>query len=97
MNTDLSHPLRSQIVQSLGLTSITVGISLLSNIPIELYYNFVIEQRHGFNKMTYGLYIIDTIKQTLLTAVIGLPFLAGFLSILDWGGNNFIPYLMAFL
>jgi STE24 endopeptidase len=41
-------------------------ISGLVDLPLSLYSQFVIEARHGFNRMTLGLFIADLIKQTLL-------------------------------
>lgn len=35
---------------------------MVSGLPWSLYRTFVIEERHGFNKQTLGLYISDTIK-----------------------------------
>lgn len=40
---------------------------------------------------------MDTLKGWLVGAVIGLPFLAAFLKIIDWAGDSFVPYLMVFL
>jgi STE24 endopeptidase len=72
-------------------------ISSITSIPLSLYSTFVIEERHGFNKSTLKLFITDTIKGWLVGGVIGLPFLAAFLKIVDWAGDSFVPYLMAFL
>lgn len=57
----------------------------------------MIEDRHGFNKSTLGLWVADKLKEQLLFAAIGLPLLAGFLKIIDWAGDNFVGYLMLFL
>lgn len=35
---------------------------MISGLPWSLYHTFVIEERHGFNKQTLGLYISDTFK-----------------------------------
>jgi STE24 endopeptidase len=41
-------------------------ISGLIDLPLSLYRQFVIEARHGFNRMTLGLFFADLLKQTLL-------------------------------
>mmetsp|Transcript_24360 Transcript_24360/g.54286 ORF Transcript_24360/g.54286 Transcript_24360/m.54286 type:complete len:431 (+) Transcript_24360:74-1366(+) len=41
------------------------------NIPLSLYSIFVVEERHGFNKMTLKLYFMDMLKSELLTYVFG--------------------------
>ena len=53
----------------------------------DLYTNFIIKERHGFNKMTVGVYISDKIKEYILTAVIGLPIYYGFMWLVIWGGD----------
>ncbi|KAG8911123.1 hypothetical protein FRC01_005916 [Tulasnella sp. 417] len=66
-------------------------------IPLSYYQTFVLEEKYGFNKTTKGLFVADLIKGWVLGGVIGLPFLALFLSIIKWAGSSFIPYLMAFI
>lgn len=50
-------------------------IGFLVDLPFALYRTFVVEERFGFNKMTWRLYITDTIKQGLLAVLIGAPLL----------------------
>lgn len=52
-------------------TMITSAIDL----PFALYRSFVIEARHGFNRMSLKLFLLDMLKQTLIGAAIGLPLL----------------------
>lgn len=40
---------------------------------------------------------MDNVKAYILTAVLGLPFLAGFLKIIELAGKNFVPWLMLFM
>ena len=35
---------------------------LVLGIPFSIYSTFVIEQKHGFNKQTLGLFVMDVIK-----------------------------------
>ena len=41
-------------------------ISTLLQIPMSIYQTFVIEERHGFNKTTPKIFIIDLLKSGLL-------------------------------
>ena len=41
------------------------------SMPFSLYKTFVIEEKFDFNKMTKGLFVMDTLKSWLLTAVLG--------------------------
>lgn len=66
-------------------------------LPLNLYETFVLEEKHQFNKTTPALFITDMVKGWLIGAVIGAPFLAGFLKVFKWAGDRFVPWLMAFL
>ena len=62
---------------ALGL-AIFAGLMVVSSIvstPFNLIRTFVIEQKFGFNKMTFKLYLIDAIKGFALAAAIGVPLL----------------------
>ena len=48
-------------------------ISSIIDLPFALYRQFVIEARHGFNRMTVSLFIADLLKQALLGVLIGAP------------------------
>jgi STE24 endopeptidase len=72
-------------------------LTAFPGIPWSYYYTFVIEEKHGFNKQTVGLWIADQVKTWALIAVIGLPFMAGFLRIIEAAGKNFVPWLMLFM
>lgn len=69
----------------------------IPSIPFSLYQAFVLEEKHGFNKMTLGLFFTDMLKGWALGAVIGIPFLSAFLWILRWAGDSFVPWLMTFM
>lgn len=55
------------------------------------------EEKHGFNKSTQRLFFMDLLKGWGVGFVIGVPILAGFLKVIELGGDNFVPYLMGFL
>eukprot|EP00386_Alphamonas_edax_P011817 GDKI01037177.1.p1 GENE.GDKI01037177.1~~GDKI01037177.1.p1 ORF type:complete len:438 (-),score=100.56 GDKI01037177.1:230-1543(-) len=59
--------------QSLGFLLATTLINEAMELPWSLYYDFVIEERHGFNKKTYILFFGDMIKTLALTCVFGGP------------------------
>jgi STE24 endopeptidase len=71
--------------------------SSIESLPVDLYKTFVLEARHGFNKTTPGLFVSDMIKGWGIAAVLGAPFLAGFLKVFQWAGDRFVPWLMGFL
>jgi len=62
-------------------------IGALLDLPWELYNTFRIEQRFGFNRMSWKLYLIDGLKGLLVGAVIGLPIAALILWLMGAAGG----------
>ncbi|MEO7335624.1 MAG: M48 family peptidase, partial [Caldimonas sp.] len=52
------------------------AIGGLIELPFELYGTFVVEQRFGFNRMTWRLYAIDAVKGIAVGLLIGTPIVA---------------------
>jgi STE24 endopeptidase len=64
------------LAQQLALVA---GFGLISgalDLPFTLYSTFRIEERFGFNKMSFKLWLADLLKSTLVGIVIGLPIIA---------------------
>lgn len=62
---------------ALGL-AIFAGLMIVSSListPFDVYRTFVVEQKFGFNKTTWKLYMIDAVKGLALSAAIGVPLL----------------------
>lgn len=62
------------------------GLSMLLNLPFDLYGTFVIEEKFGFNKMSLSTYVTDTIKSLILSLAIGVPLIAGILFFFAYSG-----------
>jgi len=52
-----------EILQSLIYSVLGNLFYTIVDLPWSLYSNFVIEERHGFNKMTLGFYLKDLVKR----------------------------------
>lgn len=65
--------------------------------PGSLYSTFVIEQRHGFNKQTPGLFASDLLKSLLLLALLVPPVVGGLTYILVVSGPLVPLYLWSFI
>ena len=75
------------LVPQLALLAAFGVISGLLDLPFTLYSTFRIEERFGFNKMTFRLWLTDLVKSTLVGAVIGLPIVALILWLMGSAGN----------
>jgi len=61
-------------------------------IPFELYRNFVIEEKYGFNKMKLKTYILDKFKSYFLTVLMGGILLATLIYLVNSIGSGFWLY-----
>ncbi|CAK8674319.1 unnamed protein product [Clavelina lepadiformis] len=84
--------------QSIVFTFLGSIITLVLGLPWSIYYTFVIEERHGFNKMTLGFFLKDTLKKTLVSQAIMMPLTALIIFVIEIGGDYFFIYawLMVF-
>ncbi|KQT11511.1 M48 family metallopeptidase [Ramlibacter sp. Leaf400] len=73
LNQVLLDALGVGMAQQLALLVSFAVIGGLLELPFSLYSTFVVEQRFGFNKTTWGLWLADAAKGLVLGAVIGLP------------------------
>ena len=62
-------------------------VSGLLDLPFTLYSTFRIEERFGFNKMSFKLWLADLVKSTLVGLVIGLPIVALILWLMGSAGR----------
>ncbi|CAN7167615.1 M48 family metallopeptidase [Acidovorax sp. LjRoot117] len=72
--------------QQLALLVAFAAIGGLIDLPLSLYQTFVVEERFGFNKMTWRLWLGDAVKGLLVGAVIGLPIAAMILWLMGAAG-----------
>jgi STE24 endopeptidase len=91
---------------AIGLTTLNTGVlfligfSLINSIielPLSIYSTFVIEEKFGFNKTTPKLFIIDLVKQTILSMAIGIPLIYAVLFLLNFTGSYWWLYTWGFL
>ena len=73
---DAVQPRFGSMAYQLALLVAFVLIGGLLDAPLEIYNTFRIEQRFGFNRMTWRLYLADIAKGLLIGAAIGLPLAA---------------------
>ena len=70
----------------LALLACFAAIGGLLDLPFSLYGTFRIEQRFGFNRMTWKLYLADMAKEVAVGVLIGLPIAALMLWIMAAAG-----------
>lgn len=93
---DLWSPRLDGIPYGLAMIFSLTLISGLIDLPLSLYSQFVIEARHGFNRMSPGLFFADLLKQTLLGIAIGAPVIAAVLWLMGAMGQYWWLYVWLF-
>jgi STE24 endopeptidase len=83
---DAAYPRWGAMAYQLLLLAAVASIGSIVEMPLDAWSTFRIEQRFGFNRMTWKLYLIDAAKGALLGAAIGLPLAALVLWIMGAAG-----------
>jgi len=75
----------------------TVGLVYAAvDLPFSIYRTFVIEERFGFNKISWPLFVGDRVKGALLSILIGGPLLLALLWLMTSTGNWWWLYVWVF-
>jgi STE24 endopeptidase len=73
----LDDAIRERLSNDLLVTVAFFGVLILAvmlaNLPVSYYSTFVVEEKFGFNKTTKKLFVVDSIKQMVLSIALGLP------------------------
>ena len=61
----------NSLIQAVAFLFGFIIVNYIVGLPFELYQKFKIDEAFGFNKMTAKMYVIDTLKSTLLFLILG--------------------------
>ena len=84
------------LVRGWGLPVIVEGVLYIGilglaymfiTLPFSIYGTFVIEEQFGFNKTTWGTFIMDKVKGVGLGIALGAPLLAAILAFFEYAGD----------
>ena len=87
LNNALLQWMGGGMAQQIALLAAFALIGGLIDLPMTLYQTFVLEERFGFNKMTFKLWLIDLVKSTAVGMLIGLPIVALILYVMGAAGS----------
>lgn len=77
----------SEIPTGIAYISSLLAVYTLINLPFSLYSTFVIEEKFGFNKTTWKVFLADKIKSLILGIVLGIPLLIAILWFFEATGS----------
>ncbi|MDR3322663.1 MAG: M48 family metallopeptidase [Zoogloeaceae bacterium] len=81
------------LLYGVALIASVAILSALVELPLDIYRQFRLESRFGFNRMTPALFFSDLAKQTLIAALLGLPLLAAVLWLMASMGDAWWLYV----
>ncbi len=83
-----ARPVLGPIGYQLALLAAFVLIGVVLDLPLEAWSTFRLEQRHGFNRSTPGLWLADQAKGLLIGALLGGPIVALILWLMGAAGST---------
>lgn len=95
LDTQLQPYFENPVWLALAYFGVLFLASDILTIPFQLYSNFVIEEKFGFNKMTLKTFWTDKLKGYLLTILLGGLLAGTFLYLVISIGQNFWLYFWA--
>lgn len=96
LKPEYSSLFKEILVTWMFLVLMTVVDTVIS-LPFEIYKTFVLEQKHGFNKSTLGLFVQDKLMTLALTFGVSMPILSIVVWLVRIGGPHFYFYVWVFL
>lgn len=87
LNKLLLGTLGGGMAQQLAVLIAFVAVGGLLELPFTLWQTFHLEQRFGFNKMTWRLWLTDAVKGLMVAIVLGMPIAALFLWLMKATGS----------
>eukprot|EP01135_Chromosphaera_perkinsii_P001083 Nk52_evm33s158 gene=Nk52_evmTU33s158 len=67
------------------------------SLPWSVYYTFVVEEKHGFNKQDGWFFFKDTVKSFILSTVVTSVVVSCVVYLVHWGGPYFYIYVWLFV
>jgi len=78
----------SPVVSGIFYIGVLFILKLFISLPFSIYSTFYIEERFGFNKTTWKIFISDHCKQFVLVVLIGGLLLGGVLAFFEYAGSH---------
>ncbi len=87
-----SSDLRVEMMVTCVFIALTTIVEIVLAFPFSVYSTFWIEEKHGFNKQSFGLFMKDKVIAFILQVLIGSPLLCAFVWIVNKCGEHFYLY-----
>lgn len=89
------NPIKGEVTTSCIWLFILSLASTILDLPLNIYYTFVLEEKYGFNKQTAGFFVWDKIKAFFVSQIITAMISSVVIVIIKNGGPYFFIWLWA--
>lgn len=86
----LGRLIENDMARQLMLIGSVLAIMGVIGLPFSIWRKFVLEERFGFNRVTPGLFVADTIKTLFVVLLFGTPLTAAVLWIMGNTGTSWV-------
>lgn len=93
--SDSINPLKGEVTTSCIWLCIISLASTILDLPLSIYYTFVLEEKYGFNKQTAGFFAWDKIKAFFVSQLITAMISSVVIIVIKNGGPYFFIWLWA--
>lgn len=90
---DMNLKIEGEVAASCMWLCLINTIQTVFDLPLTIYYTFVLEENYGFNKQTATFFAWDRVKSYILGQVLMQPISAMVIVIIKYGGEYFFFWL----
>jgi STE24 endopeptidase len=69
--------LENDILQAVVFVDVLIIINYFIGLPMDIYEKFIVDTKFGFNKMSFSLFVLDSLKGAVLFLIFGSAVIAG--------------------
>lgn len=92
LDTWLATLIETPFVRAVSYPFAVGAVFYVFNLPTTYYYQFILEERFGFNRMDMKTFLGDQIKTIIVSLLFGIPLIAALLWIIDESGSMWWVY-----
>ncbi len=84
------------VINGLLFFGILALVQMVIGLPFSLYKNFVLEERFGFNRMSFKLWCTDLLKSLLIGTILFCLLVGGALWLIQWSPQHWWIWVWSF-
>ncbi len=90
LDSQLAVLIQQEMLRQLALIGSVFVLLGIAGLPFSLWRTFVLNERFGFNRVTPGLFVADSLKSLLIVVILGTPLVAAVLWLMGNTGIHWV-------